>query len=149
MAAWKPGQSGNPSGRPAGALNRKTLVAAALDAASEDVTKAVIAAAKGGDMQAARLCLERVQPPLRPRAEKVQFALDSASPLTAQAQQILSAVAAGELDPETGKLLVDCLHGFTALRQADELAARIEALEAAALDAQQAIAPGGVLRTST
>jgi hypothetical protein len=96
---------------PPGALNKKTRVANALDAAAEDVTKAVIDAAKDGDMQAAKLVLERIQPPVRPRAERVQFVLEPTGPLTAQAQQVLVAVAAGDLDPETGKLFV--VYGHT------------------------------------
>lgn len=144
---FKAGQSGNPRGRPPGALNKKTRVSIALDAAAEDVTKAVIDAAKDGDMQAAKLVLERIQPPVRPRAERVQFALDPTGPLTAQAQQVLVAVAAGELDPETGKLLVECLSSFAGLRQTDELAARIELLEQATREAQHTGARGGVLQT--
>lgn len=127
-----------------GSKNKKTLVALALDAAAEDVTKAVIESAKGGDMQAARLCLDRIQPPLRPRAETVQFDLDPEAPLTTQAQQVLIAVAAGELDPDTGKLLIECLSAFAGLKQTDELALRIAQLEQAATEASVAV-PGGVL----
>lgn len=142
---FKPGQVGNPNGRPKGSKNKKTLVAIALDAAAEDVTKAVIESAKGGDMQAARLCLERIQPPMRPQAEKVQFDLDPTAPLTTQGQQVLAAVAAGELDPETGKLLVECLSAFAGLKQTDELALRIAQLEQMAQDARSSGVAGGVL----
>lgn len=143
-AKFKRGQSGNPAGRPPGVLNKKTLVCKALDAASEDVTKAVIDAARGGDMQAARLVLERVKPPLRAKAEPVQFALDPSGPLTAQARQVLVAVAAGDVDPETGKLLLDCIHGLAAIQNVDELASRIEALEAQQRE-QGATARGNVV----
>lgn len=138
------GQSGNPAGRPMGSKNKKTLVALALDAAAEDVTKAVIESAKGGDMQAARLCLDRIQPPLRPRAETVQFDLDPAAPLTTQAGQVLGAISKGELDPDTGKLLIECLSAFAGLKQTDELALRIAQLEQTAREASVAV-PGGVL----
>lgn len=142
---FKPGQVGNPNGRPKGSKNKKTLVAIALDAAAEDVTKAVIASAKGGDMQAAKLVLERIQPPMRPQAEKVQFDLDPTAPLATQGQQVLAAVAAGELDPETGKLLVECLSAFAGLKQTDELALRIAQLEQMAKDARSSGVAGGVL----
>lgn len=138
------GQSGNPAGRAKGSKNKKTLVALALDAASEDVTKAVIASAKGGDMQAARLVLERIQPPMRPQAEKVHFDLNPEAPLTAQAQQVLVAVAAGEVDPDTGKLLIECLSALAGLKQTDELAQRIAELEKATSEAGDGVA-GGVL----
>lgn len=144
------GQSGNPTGRPKGSLNKKTLVCKALDEASEAVTQSVIAKAKEGDMYAARLVLERIKPPLRPQSERVQFDLDAQAPLTAQGQQVLAAVAAGELDPETGKLLVDCLHSFAGLRQVDEFAGRLQALEEQAkLGTHGRIAPGAVLEDRT
>lgn len=144
--AFKKGQSGNPAGRPLGALNKRTLAAQALNDASEDVAKAMIEAAKGGDVQAGRLILDRVQPPLRPRADTVKFTLDPEAPLTAQAQQIVVSCAAGELDPETAQMLVGILSAFAGLKQTDELSARIAQLEASAKDAQQATAPGGVLQ---
>jgi len=140
------GQSGNPSGRPKGSKNKRTLAAQALHDAAEDVTKAVIESAKGGDMQAARLCLDRIQPPLRPRAETVQFDLDPEAPLHQQGQQVLAAVAAGDLDPETGKLLVECLSAFAGLKQTDELALRIAQLEQAAHESQCGGIAGGVLQ---
>lgn len=142
---FKKGQSGNPAGKAPGTLNRKTRVAQALDDSAEDVTKAVIDAAKGGDMQAARLVLERVKPPLRARAELSPFPLDATAPLTAQGQQILSACAAGTLDVDTAKVLIDCLSSFAGLRQTDELATRLAALEEAVRDNPQGDARGGVV----
>lgn len=129
---FRPGESGNPAGKKPGTLNKRTRVAVALDEAAEDVTKAVIDAAKAGDVAAARLVLERVKPPLRPQADRIEFDLDPAAPLTTQAQQVMASIASGAIDPDTGAMLINVLHGFAGLRQADELVARIEAMEAAA-----------------
>jgi hypothetical protein len=126
---WQPGQSGNPSGRPAGARNRKTVIADEFAKDGSAVAQVVIAAAKAGDMQAANLVLSRLSPPLRARAEKVQFELTPDAPLTTQAQQILTAVAAGDVDPETGQLLINCIASFAGLKATDELEARLAALE--------------------
>jgi len=128
-AKWKKGQSGNPAGKAPGTLNKKTRVSLALDAAAEDVTHAVIEAARNGDIAAARLVLERVKPPLRPQAELVEFDLDPTAPLSTQAQAVLSAVAQGKLNVDHGKVLIDCLASAAGLRQVDDLAARIAALE--------------------
>jgi hypothetical protein len=59
----------------------------------------------------------------------VQFDLDPSKPLADQAQQVLVAVANGDIDPETGQLLVNLISSFAGIRQVDDLQARIEALE--------------------
>jgi hypothetical protein len=54
---FKPGQSGNPKGRPKGALNKTTRAAMVLlENEAEDLTRAVIERAKSGDITALRLC---------------------------------------------------------------------------------------------
>jgi Family of unknown function (DUF5681) len=61
-----PGVSGNPGGRPKGALNRTTLAAMALlDSEAEMLTQRAIEAARGGDMTALKLVLDRIIPPRR------------------------------------------------------------------------------------
>ncbi len=58
------GQSGNPKGKPKGVRNRLTLAAEALlDGEAETITRKAVELAKGGDMTAIRLCLERILPP--------------------------------------------------------------------------------------
>jgi hypothetical protein len=57
---WRQGHSGNPRGRPKGARHRATILAEQLmQGDAEDVVRAVIAAAKGGDMTAAKIILDR------------------------------------------------------------------------------------------
>jgi Family of unknown function (DUF5681) len=65
---FKPGQSGNPAGRPKGARNATTLaVEALLDGEGEALTRKAIDLAKKGDMQALKLCMDRIVPPRRDR----------------------------------------------------------------------------------
>ena len=60
---FKPGQSGNPKGRPKGALNKTTRAAMVLlENEAEDLTRKLVELAKGGDITALRLCLERLIP---------------------------------------------------------------------------------------
>lgn len=126
---WLPGQSGNPAGRPKGAKNKKTVIVEEFEKDGSAIARKVIEAALAGDMQAANICLSRLSPPLRARAEKVQFELTPDAPLTTQAQQILTAVAAGDVDPETGQLLINCITSFAGLKATDDLEARLAALE--------------------
>src|SRR6516162_8123007 len=65
---FQPGQSGNPAGKLKGTKHRVTLLAEQLMADdAESVVRAVIKAAQGGDMVAAKLILDRVCPIRRSR----------------------------------------------------------------------------------
>ena len=56
MAKYKPGQSGNPAGRPKGSVNRQL---AELRAAADKVLPLVVEKALAGDAEAQRLILDR------------------------------------------------------------------------------------------
>lgn len=129
---FKPGVSGNPAGRKPGIIDRRQRIAQAFEADGAEIAKVVIEAAKKGDMQAATLVLSRLAPPMKPRAERVRFDLDVTQPLAAQAAQVISAVAAGQLDSDSAQTILTCLGTYAALVQSDEVQARLAALERAA-----------------
>ncbi len=56
---WKKGQSGNPKGRPPG-VSAVTKMRESLSGDVPEILAGLVAAAKGGDVQAARLVLESV-----------------------------------------------------------------------------------------
>ena len=126
---WQPGQSGNPKGRPVGSRNKKNVIAEEFEKDGSAVARVVMDAALQGDMQAANMVLQRLSPPLRARAEKVTFELTPDAPLHEQANQVLASVAEGAIDPETGKMLIDCIQSVAGIRAVDELEARLIALE--------------------
>ena len=75
MSKFKSGQSGNPSGRPKGALNKATLATQALlDGEAEALTRKVVELAKEGNLAALRLCLERLLPPPEGSADYLRLA---------------------------------------------------------------------------
>jgi hypothetical protein len=60
---FKKGQSGNPAGPAKGTRHKITMLAEKLlEDDRDDIVRAVIAAAKGGDPTAMRLCIERLIP---------------------------------------------------------------------------------------
>ena len=126
---WQPGQSGNPKGRPIGSRNKKNVIAEEFEKDGSEVARVVMNAALEGDMQAANMVLQRLSPPLRARAEKVTFELTPDAPLHEQANQVLASVAEGAIDPETGKMLIDCIQSVAGIRAVDELEVRLIALE--------------------
>ena len=128
---FRPGQSGNPSGRPKGSRNATTLaLEGLLDGQANALTQKAIDLALTGDMAALRLCLDRILPPRKDRP--VCFTLPevkSAQDAAALASAVLSAVAVGELTPadaaEVGKLIDSYVKAY----ETAELAERLERLE--------------------
>jgi hypothetical protein len=63
---WKPGQSGNPAGKPKGTLHHATrAVLAMMEGEAEAITRKAIDLALAGDSVALRLVMERLVSPVR------------------------------------------------------------------------------------
>ena len=96
---FQPGQSGNPSGRPRGALNRATVLAQELlSARVEGIAGKLIELAEGGDMRAIRVCMERLMPVIKHQPIAVELPpMEKAADSVEAVASIAAAVAAGEL----------------------------------------------------
>ena len=139
---FKPGQSGNPAGRLKGARDRKNVVAAEFAKEGSAIARVVIEKAKEGDMGAAALVLQRLSPPLRPQAEKVTFDFDPSLPLAEQGTAVVAAVARGEIDPDTGKMLLDMVAAQLGLRDVETVLDELKRLRQARTQI-----PGGIVET--
>lgn len=120
---FAPGFSGNPGGR----SGLTQALRDQLAEGSQAVAKKVMAAAKKGDMQACRLILERLVPPIKPTAEPVQFELDDTD-LPSAAKSILKAIAAGDLPPDQGRHLIEGLSAVARVIEVAELEKAVEEL---------------------
>lgn len=130
--AWKPGTSGNPAGRKPGSKNKATLaVLALMEDEAEAITRAVIDAAKGGDLTAAKVVIDKLIPNSRERAVQLpELADTSTAQGVAEAQrQILEAVAAGELTPGEASTLSGIVEARRKAIETVELEQRITQLE--------------------
>lgn len=91
---------------------------------------AVLARAKEGDAASAALVLGRVLPALRAQSQTVEFQFDPEASITVQIQQVLAAVAAGEVPPDTGEQIIRAIGTLSQARVTEELAAEVAALKA-------------------
>jgi hypothetical protein len=128
---FKPGQSGNPSGRPKGARNRATLATEALlQGEAEEVTRTCIERAKGGDSTALRLVMERILPPMRERTIRIDLpTVASVADLPAALCTIMQAVAGGEISPGEGSALCTMLGPVRHAFEAADLGERMDEIE--------------------
>ena len=98
---FQKGESGNPAGRPRGARNRTTiLLQKVLEDDGEALARKAVDLAKGGDLAALRMCMDRLIPARK--HEPVAFELprlDTAADTVTAAATIVAAVADGELTP--------------------------------------------------
>jgi hypothetical protein len=101
------GHSGNPAGRPRGALNRATRVAAELlDGEAEALWRAEIDLALAGDRVLLRHCNDRIIAPQR--AQPVSFVMppiENAADLAAAMGALLGAAARGLITPAEAETL--------------------------------------------
>lgn len=130
---FRKGQSGNPKGKPKGALNHATrAVQTLLDGEAEALTRKAVEMALEGDTTALRLCLERLCPPAREKA--ISAGPNLPAKLTTEnlpeaLEMIVKAVASGDLLPGEGQALTAMLNGLGKALELSELEKRIAALE--------------------
>jgi len=127
VAKFKRGQSGNPAGRPRGSKNASTRLRAALADQLEDVIERVVAEAKSGSANHARLILERVLPALKPIDETVKVPL--AGSLSERAWTVVNAVGTGRLTPDQAGRVMALLADEARILETDRLFDRVAALE--------------------
>lgn len=125
---WKPGESGNPNGRKPG-TSRVAPLREAIGKAAPAIIRKLVKQAKDGDVQASRLLLERVLPPVKATEQAAPFEMPEGA-LTDQAQAVLVAAAAGDIPPGQAAALLAAFASLARLTAADELERRIAELEA-------------------
>jgi len=125
------GVSGNPHGCARGSRHKASLLAERLmEGDAEEVVRAVVTAAKNGDMTAARIIIERLLPPKKDRP--VSFALPgiaSAGDAAKAMGALLAAVAAGNVTPSEAGELSKIVDAYVEALQVSEFEQRLKALE--------------------
>lgn len=125
---WAKGQSGNPKGRPKGVPSKIVELRKAIAADVPGILKRMAEMALLGDVQAARLLLERAIPPLKAAEQSIILSLPDGT-LTDQGRAILTAVSSGHIPPTQGSQLITALGTLARVAEIDDLTARITILE--------------------
>ena len=128
---FRPGQSGNPAGKPKGTRHRATILAEQLlDGEAEKLSRKAVDLALAGDITALRLCLDRIISPRRDRP--VSFGmpeLATANDAEKTMGKIAAAVASGELTPSEAAALSGVIETFLKTAELAEIERRLHVLE--------------------
>jgi len=127
MTKFVKGRSGNPKGKPPGSGELQKL-RASIAGDIPGILVGLVNAAKAGDVQAARLILDRVLPPLKAAEATQPLSLPNGT-LTEQGRAVLASVAAGELAVGQGAQLLGAIAGLARVVEIDELETRVAQLE--------------------
>lgn len=130
-AKYQPGQSGNPSGRPKGARNKRTLaLEALLEGEAEAITRKCVDLAMEGDTTALRLCMERIYPVRKGASVEVDIPdIEKPEDIPKAMETIIQSVSSGDISPEEGETIMKLFDVERRAFETDELAQKIKALE--------------------
>jgi hypothetical protein len=128
---FKPGQSGNPAGRPAGSRHRVSLLVEQLiENEAEALTRAALTQAKAGDGALLKALLDRLAPPRRERPVQVDLPpLQSPQDAPEVAAALLVLAASGELTPSEAQGLAGLLESYRRQFELADIETRLRALE--------------------
>ena len=125
---FKPGQSGNPNGKPKGAKDKRTELRGLLQPHAKELVNKVVEKALEGDTTALRLCLDRLIPPYR--AGNISVVLDEIEgTLTEKGEKIISAMGSGEITPSDTASMLSALAAQSRIVEVDDIAKRVSELE--------------------
>ena len=127
QTSFKPGTSANPAGRPAGTTPRAKF-RKLIDPDLPELVATLVQAAKGGDIQAIRVILDRTIAPLK--ATAADLSLRTTGTLTERGEHVVRAMLTGQISPDGAKVAIDVLAGQAKLQEHSDIVLRLEQLEA-------------------
>lgn len=124
---FQPGMSGNPAGRKPGKTLKITELRKAIEMRVDEILQSIINAAIAGDLQAAKMLLDRVCPTLKPQTLPISLPVEGS--LAELGNEIIKSAMLGEIPPEIATQLIAALSNQAKIVETDELLKRVEILE--------------------
>jgi len=125
--SFKPGKSANPTGRPPGTTPRAKF-RKLIESDMPDIIAALVANAKAGDSQAAKILVDRYAPALKPTS--ADLSLRTTGTLEQRGEAIIAALTRGTIPPETALVAMNALSAQAKLTEQSEIIKRLDQLEA-------------------
>ena len=120
------GQSGNEAGRPKGTTTA-SKIRKDIEEALPDILATVVKAAKGGDMTAAKILIDRLCPTIKPVALPINLPVNGG--LVEQGGEVIRATMSGEIPPDIGAQLITALSNQGKLIDLEEVSSRLANIE--------------------
>jgi hypothetical protein len=128
MGQWTKGTSGNSKGRPKGSKSKALSLRQSLADECADIIKTVVEQAKAGDLQAAKIILDRIMPTVRAIEPSITIDIDRELPLMQKARLALDAGLSGQIPVSAAVAMAGAL---ATLSEKSEIAERLQKIEAA------------------
>jgi hypothetical protein len=125
---WKPGESGNASGRTKGTVLLQSKLRQELEAAAPEAIKKLLELAKKGNVIALRLVIEKLLP--TPRSAPVSTPVQLEGTAIERAEQVVASMADGSLTLEEGAALMSAIANAQTIRDSSETQERLADIEA-------------------
>jgi exonuclease III len=129
---YKPGQSGNPHGKPKGTLNNKTRWLQLLESHADELVEKAIELAESGDTNILRFCLERIIPKAKdmPISLSLPEELNKSGALFKVGSNVLRDMADQKITPAEAKSLLEVLGAYRDTGLLDNLMEEINEIKA-------------------
>ncbi|MGD9107587.1 MAG: DUF5681 domain-containing protein [Gammaproteobacteria bacterium] len=120
MTQFKPGQSGNPEGRPKGIKDKRTLYVEMIESQAEELINKALEMALNGNEVMLKIFLERILP-AKPKDNVVCIELTGDTP-TEKSKQVIEALNNQQITPSEAMDIMQALAAQVRIYDTDELA---------------------------
>ncbi|ABQ54210.1 DUF5681 domain-containing protein [Legionella pneumophila] len=118
---FKPGESGNPSGRPKGSRNIQTQLIKLLEPHAEQLINKMVEKALEGDPHALRLCIERLLPKAKHNPIESDLLTLEEDNYMETIESILQEMLLGNIASDEGKKIIDLIEEHQNRKRFDSL----------------------------